>query len=295
MRIGRHDRTAKAATLALLLLTIPGTALADASGPFYERSFVLAADARCDLFQPDVAAALTAATRQAHSAALRAGTSEGDLKATADRAIARAARVSCRDPQLATVRQRVEHAFAGWARLPRMEFPGLRAAWVANRLPGTGASWSLTQATTTGASPVTLGYTAGEVSDRLTVVVSFVGRPRPYAARLVLRDPGRAPRAWLGGATALPPEAVRRGYWAVSFAGADPALLADGRTAGEAWRFPDEAAQALEQLDPRESFAIEFLFRDDSIASATFEAGDFAAGRAFVSMGPLGGSSPGGR
>lgn len=288
MTIGFHHPTAKAAMLAMVLVAAPTSALAQPTGPYYERSFVLAADARCDLFQPDVAAALSAATQQARSAALRAGTSEADVRAAGDRALSRARRVSCADPQLATVRQRVEHAFAGWARLPRMEFPGVRASWIANRVPATGPSWILTQASVTGASPVTVGYTAGEVGDRLTAVVSFVGRPRPYAARIVMRDPKRAPRAWLGGASDLPPTSVRHGFWAVSFGNADPGLLVAGKSTGEAWRFPTEAAHALEKLDPRETFAIEFLFRDDSVARATFEAGDFAAGRAFLSLGPLG-------
>lgn len=291
MTIGFQHPTAKAAMLAMALVVAPGVALAQPTAPYYERSFVLAADARCDLFQPDVAAALSAATRQARSAALRAGTSEVELRAAADRALSRAGRVACGDPELTTVRQRVEHAFAGWARLTRMEFPGVRASWIANRVPATGASWTLTQASVTGASPVTLGYTAGEVSDRLTAVVSFVGRPRPYAARIVLRDPRRAPRAWLGGTSDLPPTSVRRGFWAVSFGNAEPGLLVTGKQAGEAWRFPTDAALALEQLDPREAFAIEFLFRDDSVARAVFEAGDFAAGRAFLSLGPLGGQA----
>ena len=47
------------------------------------------------------------------------------------------------------------------------------------------------------------------------------------------------------------------------------------------------AADALSALDPREVFTVEFLFRDGSIARSTFEAGDFAAGRAFLAMGQV--------
>jgi len=50
---------------------------------------------------------------------------------------------------------------------------------------------------------------------------------------------------------------------------------------------PAMSAAALERLDPRETFAIEFHFRDGSVATAKFEAGDFAAGRAFLAMGIL--------
>ena len=64
-------------------------------------------------------------------------------------------------------------------------------------------------------------------------------------------------------------------------------LLASGARAGEVWRFPDSAVEALAALDPREPFLIEFLFRDDSVATARFEAGDFAAARAFLAMGPV--------
>jgi hypothetical protein len=68
---------------------------------------------------------------------------------------------------------------------------------------------------------------------------------------------------------------------------AEPTLLAEGRRTGEAWRFPAATAAALERLDPRETFAVEFHFRDGSVATAKFEAGDFAAGRSFLAMGML--------
>ena len=64
-------------------------------------------------------------------------------------------------------------------------------------------------------------------------------------------------------------------------------LRAGGRRTGEAWRFPAAVADALERLDPRETFAVEFHFRDGSVATAKFEAGDFTAGRAFLAMGML--------
>lgn len=282
MTIGQTAPVKKAALVAAALLSLPAAAWAAPSDAWYERSFVLAADARCDLFRPQVSAALTAAAWQARGAALRAGTAEQDLAATAGRARARAAGVSCRDPQLATVRGRVDNAFSGWSRTPRMNFEG----WTANRTAYDAPTWRLMQASVTGASPVRFGYAGEGATQSLTAVVSFVGRPRPYAARIVLRDGGKAPRPWLARG-ALPPESVRQSLWAADFAAADPTLLAEGRRAGEAWRFPAEAAAALERLDPRETFAIEFHFRDGSAASARFTAGDFAAGKAFLAMGTL--------
>jgi hypothetical protein len=117
-------------------------------------------------------------------------------------------------------------------------------------------------------------------------VVSFVGRSRPYAARIVLRDPARVQRPWLAG-DGLAPVSARASLWATGVAPAEATLLAGERRTGEAWRFPAAVADALERLDPRETFAVEFHFRDGSVATAKFEAGDFTAGRAFLAMGML--------
>lgn len=285
MTIGQTALKTKAALLAAATLALPGAAQAGPADTYYERAFVVAADARCGLFAPQLEAALTAATAQARGAALRSGAGEGDLAAVAARARSRAAAVSCTDPELATVRARVDGAFSGWLRTPRMTFPGARP-WTANRLRSDQASWRLQQVSSVGASPVAFGYAGKGETSGLTAVVSFVGRSRPYAARVVLRDPGRSPRPWLGG-DRLVPASARASLWATGVSAADPTLLAEGRRAGEAWRFPEATAEALERLDPRETFAVEFHFRDGSVATAKFEAGDFVAGRAFLAMGML--------
>lgn len=288
MRIGRPARLASAVALAALFAS-PGAAWAR-PGPdaaYYERSFVLAAHARCDLFQPGVVAALTAAAAQARGTALRGGLNDAQAAAAAARAQARAAAVACADPDLARVAERVRAAFGHWARTARMAFPGDRAAWSADRGAYARPTWRLSQAGITGASPVTFGVAGGlDRPDRLAAVVSFIGRPRPYAARLAMRDAGVAPRPWLAG-DGLAPASQRRVFMASGSAAAEASLLAAGRTAGEAWVFPDAAAEALSRLDPRESFVVEFLFRDDTVARARFEAGDFAAARAFLTLGPL--------
>lgn len=254
-------------------------ASAQAADPYYERAFVLEAHARCALFRPDLAAALDAAARQARGAALRAGVSDVALDAAAGRARGRAAAVSCADPELATVKRRVEGAFAGWSRVARMEFEGGRNPWTAVRLDRPG--WRLSQASVTGASPVIFGL---DERDRPSAAVSFVGRPRPYGARIVLRDASKAPRPWPG---ALPPEALRRAVWAAGSEAAPATLLAEGRKAGEVWRFPAAALQSVAALDPREPFFVEFLFRDGSVARAEFKAGDVSAGQAFLAMGRI--------
>lgn len=286
MTIGQNAAAAKAVLLAAAVLATPAPARAGPADTYYERAFVVAADARCGLFDDRVDAALTAATAQARGAALRSGAAEADLKAVAARAVARAETVSCRDPQLAVVRDRVDGAFSGWTRTPRMTFPGKARPWVADRSAWSRPGWRLSQASRVGASPVTFGYAGDGDAPALTAVVSFVGRSRPYAARIAFRDEARAPRAWLSG-RGLAPAASRASVWATAVAPAGAALLAEGRRAGEAWRFPAAAADGLGRLDPRESFLVEFHFRDGSVATAAFEAGDFAAGRAFMAMGAL--------
>jgi len=284
--------------IVALLLGQPLAAFAQVSarpgpsptGPYYDRSFVLAADQKCRLFQPLVVSALTAATLQARGAAVRHGATPQDLAATAGRAAARANQTSCDDPQLTMVKGRVAAAFAGWAGTPRMTFPGIRTAWYGDRYGLVGPGWRLKQTVRTGQAPVGFGLVgdAGH-GETLAAVVTFVGRSRPYAARLVLRDTERAPRPWLTGTAAgdLPPEGLRRVVFSAGSEEAAEGLLLPGREDGQAWKFPDTAADLIAALDPREVFAVEFLFMDDSVARATFEAGDFAAGRAFVDMGSL--------
>lgn len=286
MTIRQNVLRTQAVLLAATTLLAPGAAFAGPADTYYERAFVVAADARCDLFQPHIERALAAATAQARGAALRSGMAAADLTDVAARARVRAGAVSCRDPQLAVVRQRVDGAFAGWARTPRMTFPGDRLPWVADRTGYARSTWRLHQASVVGASPVTFGYAGKGDEAALTAVVSWWGRPRPTAARLVFRDPAKAPRPWLAGNNLIPASA-RASLWASGVSAAEPTLLVPGKPAGDAWRFAPFAAEALERLDPRETFAIEFHFRDGSVATVPFEAGDFAAGRAFLAMGSL--------
>ena len=68
----------------------------------------------------------------------------------------------------------------------------------------------------------------------------------------------------------------------------DPPTVERIHAAGIAWfACATTLDEALAALDPREPFALEFLFRDGSVARARFEAGDFAAGQAFLAMGAV--------
>src|SRR5690606_11634128 len=152
--------------------------------------------------------------------------------------------------------------------------------WSADRTRYARDAWRLSQ---TGRYRSALA-TFGRVSDAegeqgLAAVVSFPGRPRPYAARIVLRDPSRAHGPWIvqAGLAPLPPANARRAFWAASSDAAPEPLLPSGRRQGEIWRFPEAASDAIAGLDPRERFTVEFLFRDDSVMRVHFQAGDFAA------------------
>ena len=153
MTIGLNTRTAKAAIAALMLAAVPMQAWADVAQTYYDRSFVLAAHEKCGLFSAPVRSALTAAQRQARGAAMRGGVAATALNEAEMRARARAGTVACDNADLRVVKNRVETAFAGWVRMPRMTFPGMHADWVANRIVYRSPNWRLMQASVTGASP----------------------------------------------------------------------------------------------------------------------------------------------
>ena len=287
MKIAPSPRIVSRTLAAIVALTLAAGTATAAGDVYYERAFVRAAQDKCRLFEPRLTQALEAATLQARGAALRAGRPATELAATAGRARARAEATPCDDAELSRVRTRVRHAFAGWSRAARINFPGDRAVWSADRFESSRDGWRLFQDGATGASPVRFGLTGKAPQDaHPAAVVSFVGKPRPYAARIVMRDAARSPRPWLAG-DGLPPEAARRAVFAAGSDIAPRDLLNSGARTGEVWRFPDSATGALAALDPREPFLIEFLFGDDSVATARFEAGDLAAARAFLAMGPV--------
>lgn len=268
-------------------MAMASAAHATATDLYYERSVAMAAQTKCDLFETKVTAALHAATLQARGAALRSGVEASQLAEVSARARARVDQVSCRDGQLRLLATRVQSGFAGWSRAARISFAGDRAVWHGDRFASKQPTWRLSQDGMTGTSPVRLGLIGRDPSQvRMASVVSFVGRNRPYAARLVVRNVEALPRPWLSG-EGLPPASAQSSYFATDVKAAPRELLKTGQRQGEQWLFGTAAIEALSKLDPRESVRIDFLFRDDSVASAQFEVGDFAAGRAFLAMGPL--------
>ncbi len=199
----RHFGFGQAGTAALAFaLALAGVQAAHAAAPaaeaFYERTVMSAADARCRLFTPDLAAALEAARDQARSAALRGGVGRAALDQTARRAQAKAGAVSCTSPDLTTAAGRVRAAFAGYARLTSMTFPGDAAAWRAVRQgPEDTPFWRLSQTASLNGQPLRFGLTGGPGEGGRLVAMTDFGGAAPYAARLVVRDPERAPEPYL--------------------------------------------------------------------------------------------------
>ena len=284
---------------AATMLAATGAAAATLPEVYAERTAMIEADARCRLFEPGLAAALGAARAQARGAALRAGADPAELDRIAGRARAGAAALPCTSPRLAAWAARVRSAFEGWSRAPRMSFPGETAVWEAARPADGDGGWRLSQAAPLEGGTFRFGL-AGPGAAALTAVADFGPGPGPYAARLVLRDPGRTSGPYLGApglgagrppalARRLPPRTAARVFQASGRGPAAPALRPARSRTALAFRFPDAAAGAIEALDPREAVAVEFLFGGrggEAVRTAYVEVGDFAAGRAFLSAAP---------
>lgn len=260
-----------------------------AARSWFERSFVAAADRKCRLFDPALGAALEASALQARGAAARAGETSEQLAQGLAQAEALAAATACDHPDLAVVRERAVSAYGAWTGLRRMDFPGARSAWKADRTRRDADAWRLSQTGGIGGARATMGLLARvDGADDLAVAVAFPGQARPYAARITLRDAERVNLPWLkDGGAALPPHWTTTSVMAASNAPTELALTGALKGDGRLWVFPASAGDALARLDPRETFVVEFLFRDDSVARVRFEVGDFAAGRAFAALGPL--------
>ena len=91
-----------------------GPAGAAASEQFYERAVMVAADAQCRLFTPELGSSLAAAEAQARGAALRGGASDTSLDEMEQRARGRVMAAGCGSPDIAVAATRVRQAFAGY-------------------------------------------------------------------------------------------------------------------------------------------------------------------------------------
>lgn len=303
MRVTRcktHQAVA-ALTVAGLALAVPSlSCAAGAADLFYERSVLRAADERCGLFEPQIAAALESARVQARGAALRSGADAAELARLQARAQQKAASVGCASPDMKIAAGRVKTAFDGYAKLYRMNFPGDVSSWRADRVvPSDGPGWTLSQPSRFGADRLSFGLAGrrGE-APRLTAAVMFADGARPYAARLVLRDVARTTGPTLGDARGGPtarlpltsrvaPRTATRAFLAGARS-VDARLSPEPGQGAVVYTFPATAIPAMAALDPREAVTVEFVFAGrggrDSVRTAYLEVGDFAAAQAFLTI-----------
>lgn len=279
------------ALLAAAFALLPSSALAQpasAQAMYVERRGLLEADAQCDLFAPEMRAALQAGAGQARGALLRGGWTQ-DRVAELERAAINAARArACGDARTSAAAERARAGFVPWTRAASMSFPGAERTWVARRIPDS-TRWRLTQSITSPISALFGVRDDVEGGQHLTLVLPLAaGVVAPASAQMQMRDPARANanildlrgRTIVGleaGAPA-PANAVR------FFASARHVeRLEDGRRQA-VLQFPVTAFEAMFALDPRETIAIE-LETGGRRQRLLVEVGDIAAARSFLVIG----------
>lgn len=287
------------AALTACLLTASAAQAGSAQSAYYERSVMLAADERCHLFPPEIAAALSASSLQARGALLRGGAEGSTLAGLSARAKLAAYSLPCGGADLKTAADRVRQGFAGYARISWMNFPGETATWqaerkptapVANHKPVDGPRWRLSEpgrwAASSGPAP-TFGLTEDLNSPVLLAPVEDASGAS--SAFLIVRDSDKAALPYLlPGVRDLgarqPPRNITRSFVARSKTSAAASLFPKGQGSGTLFGFPAAAIKALEALDPREVITVEIAYPGRASRRAVFEVGDFAAGRAFLAV-----------
>jgi len=281
--------------LCAALCAAPGVIAADAvdaiTGTTLSRYFLSAADARCHALSPDAANALKAGYLQARNTALRAGHSMNDLAPWLARADQAAATVACDDPKLDGDLAGAQDAYRRFIVQTRLDLPGARAAWHADRTYGDDDAWRLVQYQNLPGADLALGIHGTLDAPRFTVMASFRDGRQPYAARLLLRNPDVLGQGLIEPAaanlSATPPAGFDGG--AIGFMARDAsetsAVLHPGSAKEDALRFdfPSRAWPAIARLDPREDMVVEFDF-DDGPRYARFEVGDFISGLIYVTL-----------
>lgn len=285
-----------AAFMIALLAAQPHSA---AEESFARRIFVLQADESCHLLSADERAALTASARQARSALEGAGFQTGSLEGRV-RHSAKAR--SCDDELLQALADEARNAYAGWAALRSMDFPGQNRAWTARRVlePDAMPRWAVWQRLDDGAR-FGLGVAQDEAVAMLAVPASGKQMRTLQSARLEMRDPDKLAQPLstnLNGLIhiqetlgELPPYRVPQGsmktVWASGYGPAkgEQAPIPDREY--EIIYFPVSALTALARLEPTETVRIR-IQRASAQSLHYIEVGDIAAAMAFIEASPPG-------
>ena len=285
----------------------------DAEQAFLERTSLKAADDKCAYFTELERSALTAGQLQSRGELLRSGVFTREAIDEAAAEVQRYANSQpCGQSDFIAARAHLKNAFEAFVGTMVMDYPGLIAEWNASR--SRWDTWRIVQNGSTQSYLFQFGLLAPLLPDPdefdatfsrpldaplrsdpydLSLELILTGdKAPPSLARILIRDPVKAPEPWLGSLFSdeikPPPIGLTRAYWASA-----RELITDEKS-GERklrFKFSPEATAAIERLDPREQFEIAVLPNARSGESQpeilTIEVGDFAAAHAFVTLPPL--------
>ena len=285
----RHPILRAASCLLASAAASGAWAAGPALAPYYDRVLMGEAGARCGLFSPGVLASLKVGAAQARSAALAAGAAAPEVDAARGRALLKARTVACGNADLRIAAQRVRGAFMSWSHQPRLDLPGRGGGWTAERAWLRGPRWTLSTHARLAGAPLTFGLVRLEGSPiGLAADAAWPEAVHAAAARLVMRDVGRAPDPYLS-ADGQPPAQASLTLLAQARGPAPQGLEPRGAPPGVLFRFPPAAEAAMSQLDARENVRLELVLPSagrERVVSTLIPVGDFATGRAFLSAGP---------
>jgi hypothetical protein len=256
----------------------------DARQAYVERRGLIETDARCNIFNPDLRAALGVGAMQARGSLLRAGWTSAQVRSLENSVVQAAGQRPCNDARTLQAAADARRAFAPWLSAGYMEFPGWQRTWLARR--GASDGWRLSQAIDAPRAAV-FGVRQQGAAQRVVLVIGLDrAETAPTSAQLVLRDVNRAAMREV----ALPQRVaygIQAGVPAPSAAMTIPSARAIERVTGgrtqAVFTFPDNAFATLLQLDPREAVELR-LQNGRSVQSLYVEVGDIAAARAFVTL-----------
>jgi len=273
---------------ALFSLAGPAAA-AGADAMFAERSALLTADRRCDLFSPQLRQALEASTFQARGVLLRSGWTTLRADALARGAAREVSARRCDDPVLVKAADNARAGFSGWTRLMGMTFPGGERTWSVRRAPDPQGFYI--RQDIPNPRPAVFGVRREGNGGSLMLVMSL--RPdeaAPSTARLSFRDTARAPRSiadtpgrlghGLASLTASPATAR------VTHAQARAVETGERGARAVVFTFPDSALYTMKGLDPREAMTVTLEGRQT--ITLYVEVGDIAAAHAFLAAEAVG-------
>ncbi len=279
------------------------------SDQLQRRYFLAQVDDRCHRLTAPAATALKAGYVQARNAALRAGRDMAALAPVLDGARAAAATAACDAPQVTAELATAQNAFRTYQVQMRLDLPGRRAAWSGVRTDQDATLWRLVQYQNSGQADFAFGLYGTLAHNSLSVIAHFAGGARPYAARLLVRNPDVWAAGVINPAAYAPSRQRPLGFGdfstfsfpaygeaevstlvkpavKVNFAGfALGGRYVGGQAPVDAQRFdfPKAAVMAMARLDPREDVVIAFDTADGPVY-ARFEVGDFIPGMAYISL-----------